>query len=72
MSSGPELWDEQADAFAEHLTHQATGENGWAALYRCPATGRLWVEDYPHSERQGGGPRRLRHTASPPEWATDE
>jgi hypothetical protein len=32
----------------------------WTARYRCPDTGALWIQDFPHGELQAGGPPRLR------------
>jgi hypothetical protein len=32
----------------------------WEIDYECPETGIHWLMDYPYSERQGGGPPRLR------------
>jgi immunity protein 27 of polymorphic toxin system len=59
-----ELWDDAAKRYAaEHLEQVEVRANGWEVVYRCPVTGRLWLEDYPRSAEQGGGPMRLRQLA---------
>lgn len=56
-----ELWDEDAKSLIrEHLEKIEVRADGWEAVYRCPNTGATWLRDYPHSERHGGGPLRLR------------
>ena len=56
-----ELWDEEAKQYADgHLEEVEVRADGWEVLYRCPVTGRKWLEDYPRSEEHGGGPLRLR------------
>ena len=42
------------------LAEVANTDDGWRIVYRHRATGVLWELSYPHSEMQGGGPRRLR------------
>lgn len=60
-----ELWDVEAKTYAdEHLEEVEIRASGWEVLYRCPDTGRLWLEDYPRSPEQGGGPVRLRQIQS--------
>ena len=44
---------------ASHLIVLATSADGWSALYRDPADGRLWERTYPHSDWHGGGPPSL-------------
>ena len=49
--------------------------SAWRALYRCRVCALLWTEEYPFSERQGGGPACLYHVATdePHAWlATTE
>jgi hypothetical protein len=59
-----ELHGDEAKAYAdEHLQEVAVRAEGWLAVYRCPATGAEWIEDYPNSEAHGGGIVRLRRTA---------
>jgi hypothetical protein len=48
---------------SRHLVQVEARANGWEMLYRCPATGRTWLMDYPRSAEQGGGPARLRQIA---------
>lgn len=56
-----ELWDEEARAYIkEHLEKEEVRADGWEAVYRCPVTETRWLKDYPHSDRHGGGPVRLR------------
>ena len=56
-----ELWDDEARQYIkDHLDQVEIRADGWEVLYRCPVTGWEWLEEYPHSERQGGGPKRLR------------
>jgi len=56
-----QLWDEEAKAYIdEHLEEVEVRAAGWEVVYRCPITGRQWLEDYPHGELHGGGPMRLR------------
>ena len=45
----------------EHLVRITSSDDGWDSLYRDPTDGRLWELTYPHSERHGGGPPRLKH-----------
>lgn len=55
------LWDAEAkDYQSAHLKVLKVQAGGWEVLFRCPATGLLWLEDWPNSEEHGGGPRRLR------------
>ncbi|MGH8550820.1 MAG: Imm27 family immunity protein [Methylococcales bacterium] len=55
------LWDEEAKAYIQkHLIKVEVRADGWEIVYRCPDTGLQWLRDYPHSERHGGGPMRLR------------
>ena len=59
--SGCGLARESADAVClriEHLTTKvfeplAVSSDGWDALYRDPADGRLWERTYPSSELHG-------------------
>lgn len=44
----------------EKLALVQSDKSGWITLYRDAETGRFWELDYPHSERHGGGPARLR------------
>ena len=44
---------------ASRLIELATSADGWSALYRDPADGRLWERTYPHSDWHGGGPPSL-------------
>ena len=56
-----ELWSDEAKSYAdEHLEQVEVRADGWEVLYRCPVTGRQWLEDYPRGEEHGGGPMRLR------------
>jgi hypothetical protein len=56
-----EFWDEEAKHYAEdHLEQIEIRADGWEVVYRCPTTGQKWLEEYPRSEEQGGGPVRLR------------
>lgn len=58
-----ELWNDEAKRYAdEHLQMVQDRTAEWEVLYRCPDTGRMWLEDYPRSEEHGGGPMRLRVT----------
>lgn len=45
------------------------GVNGekWEKYYLDEQTGEKWIEDYPQSELQGGGPPRLRMVDSFPD-----
>jgi hypothetical protein len=64
-----ERWDADAREFAAtHLVRLAVGAGGWEALYTCPLSGQLWLEDYPRSEEHGGGPTRLRVVHETPTW----
>ena len=61
-----ELWDDEAKSYADdHLEETEVRAGGWEVLYRCPETGVDWVEDYPRSREQGGGPMRLRRLDAP-------
>lgn len=44
-----------------YLVELARDASGWETVYRDPADDRLWECDYPHSNRHGGGPPRLRN-----------
>ncbi len=56
-----ELWDDEAKKYIEgHLRSIEVKSDGWEVVYDCPNTGFRWIEDYPRSEEQGGGPMRLR------------
>jgi hypothetical protein len=56
-----ELCDDEAKAYADrHLEKLEDRESGWEVVYRCPETGRRWIEDYPPGGEHGGGPMRLR------------
>lgn len=44
---------------ANALERVATGEGGWAVLYRDPADGRLWELTFPLGTLLDGGPPRL-------------
>lgn len=56
-----ELTGDAAREYADrHLEFVKVQADGWEVLYRCPATGRRWLKDYPRSAEQGGGPARLR------------
>jgi Immunity protein 27 len=60
-----ELWDGEARSYAaRHLEQVDVQGDGWEIVYRCPATDRRWLRDYPHSEEHGGGPMRLRQIPS--------
>lgn len=39
----------------EHLEQLKVNESAWIVLHRCPNTGRLWKEYFPHSDEHGGG-----------------
>ena len=41
---------------ASHLVKVAHSADGWSALFRDPADGRLWEHTYPQSDLHGGGP----------------
>lgn len=56
----PPVWGEAARQLAEHLVEVSRDESGWSRVLRCPTTAPEWLEDYPFSELQGGGPTRLR------------
>jgi hypothetical protein len=60
MTAVPPVWGTSAAHLAEHLVEQSRDESGWTRVLQCPATGAEWLEDYPFSELQGGGPTRLR------------
>ena len=42
-----------------HLEELKVDAVSWAVLYRCPFTGLLWKEFFPHSGAHGGGPSEL-------------
>jgi hypothetical protein len=43
-----ELWDAEAkDYEASHLRPVETRANGWEAVFGCPESGMLWLEDWP-------------------------
>ncbi len=48
------------DYVREHLEEIEVDKVQWEILYRCPVTAIEWLCDFPHSERHGGGPPRLR------------
>jgi hypothetical protein len=52
----------------EHLVKLQTNVELWEALYVCPLSGQLWLEDSPRGEALGGGPSRLRVVHEPPGW----
>lgn len=55
------LWDQEAKIYADmHLKKVEVRAHGWEIIYECPDSGERWLEDYPYSEAQGGGPMRLR------------
>lgn len=51
---------EAQNYYKEHLKKISVDGQAWQITYQCPITGILWLADFPHSERQGGGPPRLR------------
>jgi hypothetical protein len=63
-----ELWDNTARVALPHLERAGVDESGWEALFVCPLSGRFWLEDYPRSAEQGGGPMRLRVISDYPSW----
>ena len=44
---------------SRRLTLVATGDGGWAQLYRDPRDDRYWELTFPQGSLHGGGPRRL-------------
>lgn len=61
-----EFWDDAAKSYADdHLEKVEVRGAGWEVVYRCPETGVDWLEDYPRSHEQGGGPMRLRRLDAP-------
>jgi hypothetical protein len=58
-----ELLNAEAKTYADaHLEQVGLRDDGWTVVYRCPDTGREWIEEYPRSEEHGGGPMRLRQS----------
>jgi len=55
-----EVWDDRARMLVTHMKRLAVTDDGWVTRWSCPTTGETWVQDFPRSEEQGGGPRRLR------------
>jgi hypothetical protein len=56
-----ELEGQAALDFAErYLKETGLNPQTWQISYEDPATGDLWIMDYPYSEAQGGGSPRLR------------
>lgn len=47
---------EAAEYLAKHLHRLTVDNRTWDAIYRCPTTAVEWIESYPRSELQGGGP----------------
>jgi hypothetical protein len=46
-----------------HLEVLEVDDVNWTVLYRCPSTGILWKETFPHSGAHGGGPSELQRLA---------
>ena len=54
------------ELLAGPLVEISRDASGWRIINRHRTSGRFWELDYPKSELQGGGPRRLRELDAPP------